>query len=527
MIIRNWKNFEYSPHGREILKEELMEIKEKINKFNETEIKIKYFDLVNSALKATKVNNSYVQKFENLIEEDFKEICDIETTLNNAKAIDTLRLILKKLQLISNCPELHNKTFGAIGGRFSSGKSSFVNSFITDSAIKLAEGTRPVAVIPSYIISSDKPQVNGISCKGGSFEIALDIYKDISPEVLKTFGYNLREIIPYTIMLCPLQQNLFRNICLINIPEYNPSVSDSSSQNFEAIKEYVEDSQFLIWTISLDKNDTIPKYDLEFLSQFDFEKNTERKLYILANKAELKTQDDLEDILDTFEERLEDMGINYAGICTYSSNLKKTYTFRKSSIIEFLSEQNASNPIYGTLADMLDDVFDEYYLEINHNIKANEKIRKEVKTIALDTIEIEVDTDSDAYDVIDEEIDKLIDYFAPEDNLEDRVEKHNQIYWQFLNCLNAFCDDMGIDRTIARKLRKTPDELIDEDNSNEEAKEMKETELLKALKKVLKSTLTSLEGIVEKYSDDDDDEDFDDFDDFGDFDDDDDDNDDD
>ncbi|MDR3259323.1 MAG: dynamin family protein [Fusobacteriaceae bacterium] len=442
----------------------------------ENEIKLK---LMSAAINAEPINNIYIKEFENLIEKDFKEFCNNELVVNSANAIDNLRHILHNMQNIASFPELHSKTLGAIGGGYSSGKSSFINSFITDSRIKLAEGVLPVTAIPSYVVAGNSPKVNGINDKGGIFDIDFKLYKSINHEFLKEFAFDLKKIIRYITVLCPMKEDLFDNICLIDTPGYNSPSSVSKKHDFEIAKEYIKDTQFFIWIIDIERG-TIPKDDLKFLNECGFGENKDsvqnrnRKLYVVINKADLKPQGYIEDIIDEITEVLDDNDIIYEGICTYSSRMKKIYNFCKIDIIDFLLDQNVSNVIYGTLADILDDVFCEYYLKINHNIKENEKKRKEVKAIELGMIESGIDLDSEAYAMIEKGLNKLTDHFEPEESTENRIERLNQIYEQFLNCLNDFCDEMGIDRPITRKLRKTFEEILVEKEFKEEFKKVYE-----------------------------------------------------
>jgi hypothetical protein len=169
--------------------------------------------------------------------------------------------------------------------------------------------------------------------------------------------------------------------------------------------------------------------------------------------------------------------------------------------------------MYGTLADMLEDAFDEYYLELNRKINENEKKRKEIKALELEAVGGELDPDSEAYTEIEGKFDRLIGYFFKEKDLATCVDKYYKIYEQFLNCLNAFCDEIGIDMTITRKPRKPIADLIEEDNLknnlDEEVKEKKEMfgEITEKIEKFIEKIHLFKKTFGE---DSDDDEDFDD-----------------
>jgi hypothetical protein len=245
-------------------KQSVVEMGEKLS---ESQNHVKRFGLVSDALKAPPNTNSFVNEFDRLIKIDFKQFCDKESAINDVKEIERLEYINKEMHLIANHPQIHSKNMGAIGGGFSSGKSSFINSFITDSNIRLPIGIRPVTAIPSYIICNEKNELYGISYRGGKFEIAPEIYKSLSHEFLKSFSFNLREIILQTVVSCPMKKDYFENICLVDTPGYDSADENISKYDFETALLHIKDTNFLVWVIGLDKTGTIPESDLNFLNE--------------------------------------------------------------------------------------------------------------------------------------------------------------------------------------------------------------------------------------------------------------------
>jgi exonuclease VII small subunit len=412
----------------------------------EQDIKLRNFDLVSDALKAMSVANSFIDEFDSLIKNDFVKFCDIEPGLNDTIPLQKLQHILKEMRTIANCPALHSKGIGAVGGGYSSGKSSFLNSFLTGSTIRLAEGIRPVTAIPSYVMYNDKPLINGITYKGGLFEISHEVYNAISHEFLKSFTFNLKEIILYTTVLVPIKKELFADICLIDTPGYNPPGSGTLEHDFEMAKEYIKDAGFLIWMVGLDTNGTMPKSDLDFLSKLDFGKTGERPLYIVANKAELKTEEDIEDILDDFEDRLDDSDLQYAGICAYSSKTKKIYASRKMDVHEFLLAHNKPNQKYESLNAILHEVFSEYISEINDDYNEKETKRREIKKLLLKALESGSIGLDESTSELEEGLNSFLRYFQSKEDLKARIQRVKDLRENFASCLDKFCDEMGMER---------------------------------------------------------------------------------
>ena len=426
------------------------ENKDLVKEVEEQKRKIRNFDLVSDALKAEPPNNSFIDEFAKLIEDKFKkDLCEKERGSNDAENLTKLNNILKEMKLIASCPKLYSKSIGAIGGGFSSGKSSFINSFISGSQLTLAEGIMPVTAIPSYVISDQDSQVNGISFSGGLFTISLDMYNKISHEFMQSFDFDLKKIILYTTVLTPMINRYFENLCLIDTPGYNSPSSGITGQDSETARKYIENAEFLIWTVGIDIDGTISKSDIDFLRKFEFGIDPERHLYIVANKAQRKTPGAIESILDTFEKTLDDNDFQYDGISAYNSRKKEQLTHRKMDLFEFLEKHNKPSRKYAQLNGMLYDVFRNYFKEANYDFEEREKKQKEVKKLILRAIQsgnISIDNYDAASIELESRLYNLVEDFKPKEKLDDRLKRIENLRDNFMNCLNNFCDNVGIER---------------------------------------------------------------------------------
>ena len=415
--------------------------------FKTLNIKIRNFDLVSEALAAMPVENSHILRFNELIEHDFKDFCTVEPALNDV--IPTLKLlhIKDEMQRIAYCPKLNSRRIGAVGGGFSSGKSAFINSFLSSSKIRLAEGILPVTAIPSYIIAdnSDETTIQGVNYKGGLFDISSDVYKDLSHEMLKSFKFNLKDVIRYITVIAPMPENLFGNICLMDTPGYNPPKAGTQKDDWAIARQYINEAEFLVWLVGLDSNGTIPKSDIDFLASMDFGKESGKSLYVVANKAELKPGSDLETILDNFEECLEDADLVVDGICAYSSkDEKKIYSTRGRDIFKFLEEQNNPSRLYENFMRELYEIFEKYTTMICNDIKENNDVRNSIKKLQLDAFEGGF-TGIEASSNIENGLNNLINKFSLSETKEKRIDRVNILRDNFRDCIINFCKDACIE----------------------------------------------------------------------------------
>ena len=426
--------------------------RESLNKLGGNDY-LRRFKLVSTALNATANESSAIRKFVSLMDNDFREFTDRESALNDVVTYHCLRRVLDEMEVYATNPSLYHRTIGGIGGGFSSGKSAFINSLLSSgTTVKLAEGIRPVTAIPSYVLSNPHTASQGINNKGASFDIALDIYSNISHELLKELPY-LRDILPYIIVSAPMSSNGLDNLAFIDTPGYNPSAVGLAENDPETAREYIKDASFLIWMVGLDSNGTIPQSDLEFLSKLGFGQTEERQLYVVANKAELKPASDIEDILDTFEECLDDYDLQYAGITAYSAKMKKVFSSRGKELFEFIAENNVKRNHYGNLLENLYSAFRPYVEEIYRDDQEKKQYRKATQDLLLEALKmgaINAETDSR----LEKGLSALESKFIQPEKLEDRLERVAILFDHFVGCVEIFAQEVGMDKLDVSRWRK-------------------------------------------------------------------------
>ena len=413
------------------------------------------FSFISDILNAEPEENIHIKKFDSLVSVDFSAFCDSVRDLNQVKDMIEFDKIKNQMRLIANCPPLHSKMVGAVGGGFSSGKSSFINSFMNnDDSVKLAEGIRPVTAIPSYVISGEKPSIQGLSYRGGNFEIKEELYKAISHEMLKKLKFDLKHILSYITVKTNLDSTLFSNICLIDTPGYSAPDSGSTEKDMEIAKAYIKDAKFLIWIVGLDSKGTINTSDLEFLDDLPFGREEGKSLYVVANKAGTVSPSNHQDILDTFRDVLEDYGFEYEGISLYDSKQKKEYLYGKMPIGDFLFKQNIPTKKYVDLALPLKEIFDRYENHVKEKNKNDKEYQSKVQKLILDGMTSNaISLTSDAKSKLEDGLYDLKRYFKPDD-LDSSLKKIGELRKKFFECLDSFCEEMGIEK---QELPKTED----------------------------------------------------------------------
>ncbi len=351
-------------------------------------------ELVSSLLAARPSVSSGLAQFSTVLYGTFLDFANREAALaEEAQALLLMQEIERDLQTVVAYPEIFMKNIVAIGGGFSSGKSALACSFFKHDKICLPVGIEPVTAIPTYIVSNESDSIMGFSSNGGTVRLDADMYGKLSHDYVKSFGFNLREIMPYMAVGTSMDMAVFEHLCLIDTPGYNPADTEGyTEEDKKTAAEHLRNANALIWVVGLDSNGTVPKSDLDFLESMDL---TERELFVVANKADLKEQGELEAVLDEMAQTLDDYNIPCKGLSAYSANLRKEYYTVKQSFLDFLIAQNACVPSRDILVRKLNVVFNMYISAIKKNLAHNKTIERELHSLRLDHMSLSFEAESD------------------------------------------------------------------------------------------------------------------------------------
>lgn len=345
------------------------------------------FSLVSKVLAQQPPANEELARFADLINHDYMEFASRESSLaGEAQAVLDMQAILAEMQMLNNFPSIAGKTILSIAGGFSSGKSAFVNSFIRNPSVQLATGINPVTVVPSYVVCSEETRIKGYSYNGGAIDLETSLYASLCHEYIQAFGFDLRRILPFISVKVPMDPDLFGNLCIIDTPGYNPGTTGgAAASDRSTAASLVNQASALVWVIGLDPAGTIDQSDIEFIESTPFRGES---LYIVLNKADVKSEKDILEIMQQVADDLSFAGIEYAGMCAYSSTRKKDYPSSGLTFDQFLRSINRKVDVVGKVASKLDAVFDAYKQAIKADIAQLEGRKGEFNAFKLDALEI-------------------------------------------------------------------------------------------------------------------------------------------
>lgn len=215
-------------------------------------------------------------------------------------------------------PMLSGKTVVGVGGPFSAGKSSFLNSLT--GLDQLPEGQGYTTAIGTYLIYGDTLSIKAHTKCGNIEELTPQELKAVTHDFYDTYKIGFADVLYKLIITSP---NLSEGIILLDTPGYNkPKGAQEEIEAADAriAREHLSNCDYLIWLMET-ASGTITESDINFLRSLSLE----NQCLIIFNKADMKTDDDIRKVVGTTEHLIRSSEIPCFGVTAYSSREGKEY----------------------------------------------------------------------------------------------------------------------------------------------------------------------------------------------------------
>ena len=220
---------------------------------------------------------------------------------------------------------LLKKSIVALGGGFSSGKSSFLNALMKrtlgegyrDDPI-LPENIDPSTSVPTYLVQGEEPRLSGVNIFDCRFEMPADAICCISHgfgavgEGEK--GVTLGHIVRNLFLSVPFQP--YEHIAFLDTPGYSApdEASYSAKTDAQIARQQLNTANYILWFVQANAGTTTEK-DLAFLQTL---RRDIPKLVILS-KADSLPPEKLEDVRKHLLNMMQLKNIPVEGVLTFSA----------------------------------------------------------------------------------------------------------------------------------------------------------------------------------------------------------------
>ncbi|MCM1230856.1 MAG: dynamin family protein [Ruminococcus flavefaciens] len=231
--------------------------------------------------------------------------------------------------------KLIGKNIVALGGGFSSGKSSFLNSILGEDI--LPSDITPSTSVPAYLIHDEQVTVYGIN----TFESKINMQSEEVSLIAHGFGQDDEDGMEVTLghllrsLFISSPNQPFSHLALLDTPGYSKAETNNySAKTDEKIaRTQLNSANFILWFVSAD-NGTITNSDIEFLRSL----NQAIPKLVIVNKADKLPPDELDEVVEKIRDILKTKGINFADVLTYSSEEPEYYD--RDKILEYTGKWN-------------------------------------------------------------------------------------------------------------------------------------------------------------------------------------------
>ncbi|RKV08381.1 dynamin family protein [Helicobacter pylori] len=342
------------------------------------------YDLIARILNA-KTKNEGLEEYQQILDNEFLEFASgVDSLKEKEIALLTLQEIKKELQLVASYPSLFQKTMVAVGGGFSTGKSTFLNNLL-GLKLKLPEDIDPTTAIPTYCLKGKREVLMGFSQNGGMVELP---HLAFNHQFLKSLGFNLKEIMPFMLLSTPSAP--FEFLCFIDTPGYNPGNQGYTGGDKEASKESLKHAKHILWLISCERGG-IESDDLDYLQELYEEES--KQVFIVLSRADRRAKSQLEEVAIKIRETLKDHGIEFKGIGAYSATRyqeykefsEKSHVF--NSLEKFLIKLNQRSEKQNEILGYLYEVHGMYEKAIKQDASRFKRYQKALHSIKLDLLQ--------------------------------------------------------------------------------------------------------------------------------------------
>ncbi|MEI0508617.1 dynamin family protein [Brachyspira intermedia] len=448
---------------------------EKRKREKEEKMKKEIETLLNSIsiiLSSKPEDNDNLSKYKELYNEYLNNL----KKYNNTSAVDAYNVFLnieKELYDISLNAFVYNKNIVAVGGGFSSGKSSFLNSLIEDKSIRLPTDIKALTYIPSYIFNSDNNEVSVLSLNDNKIVIDINIFEQLTKRNVnvESLNFNTKNLIKHFFIATTLKKE-YQNICFIDTPGYDPG-NDDNEEDKKMAFEYIKHANNLLWLINIQAG-TISKTDLTFLNEI-IKYDKDKKIYVLLTHADTRDNETINKIMIHIKETLDQNNIKVSGIAPYTSsqgkyndNIQKyevlTIGNKLSSFLRNL--ENKENSKSENIKKNVKNIFDNIVSKYNDEIKS---IKNEI--VVVNKIRLDNMCNLDTKDIIinnyrsylTEDVKTVADESIKEKNIDEYKDVDKIIYGiinKYQNDIKIYNELISYSKKISIEMESCIDEIF-------------------------------------------------------------------
>ena len=281
-----------------------------------------------------------------IILNEFMSLSQNDTNKMGVKVYKELVEIREDIVNLLSFSKLENHYTIAVGGGFSSGKSTFLNQVLSLKNV-LPTDTNPTTSISSYITYAKEESFVALNNFNNIIKLDKDAIQAISHAFYKKYNLSFSHILKLISIETPKLN--YKNVVFLDTPGY----SKSDEIDEDVARKHLRNTDFLIWLV--DSQTSIPSSDLQFIKSLSLQ----HPILVVINKADKRVPKDLEVLVSKTKESLDEKKIPFYDVVAYSSSKDKEYS-PTQNVIKTYIETIATKKVGTKVINAIDKVFKLY-----------------------------------------------------------------------------------------------------------------------------------------------------------------------
>lgn len=250
----------------------------------------------------------HLDKMNELVNQDLTKICDENATTTDD--LNRLKEYLNQFGQLCEFPDLSKKNIVVIGGKFSAGKSTFINNLI-DQKLLVTE-IDPTTSIPTYLFKADNNEIVALNQSNAQSTLTEEEFASLTHDEKQNHGSEVGVLLKSIFITVPNFH--WENLAFLDTPGYSkPKESQNQKNDADIAYTHLTLADNIIWLVSAEDG-VIKEDDLKFLEKLE---STIPKL-VLITKADIKTEGEIKDIIDLTKKTLENRNITTINVLPVS-----------------------------------------------------------------------------------------------------------------------------------------------------------------------------------------------------------------
>lgn len=292
------------------------------------------------------------ENIKRIIQVDILNFLKKESPVNSSDLYFDFKYEYEKMVNFYKFRDINQKQVIALGGGFSTGKSSFINAILNSKL--LPSNLTPTTAVPTYVISGEN-QIQAINLFDSTIKLDKKelrlLTHDGNDENLE-FGHLLKHIFVKT------EDFKYENVAFLDTPGYSAydgkEYSDRTDENI--CRSQLNSADCIFWFVSAE-NGTISNTDIEFLKTI----NKNIPIFIIINKCDKITSSNLKLVYREIKSKLEKTDLNVKDLFLFSRGKPENFDLIKiDNLLKSLNKKKEKEDFSNNFLKIFKNI-EQYY----------------------------------------------------------------------------------------------------------------------------------------------------------------------